>query len=231
MNTVEKFGAWSVVKRLDAGGQGEVFLVRRTGKGGRDNASLFSELIQGLVVVARREVIESKARDAIDLIQKIVDAPHGALKKLHPASSDTNGAKAFERMARELAVLESIHHPALVRVLDKDLDQRWFVLEFCPGGALNKDLARTKGRVLQTLERLRPVVEAASLLHSKGLVHRDIKPKNIFIRENGDFGLGRLRARDRSSWRRTTCHGSLRKSREPGLDARLGDGENADRRS
>jgi eukaryotic-like serine/threonine-protein kinase len=128
----------------------------------------------------------------VDLIRGLAHVNRGALKKLHPPESQMNSEVASERMKREIAALQSIEHPAVPRILEANLDELWFVMEFYSGGALNRDLTRTKGKVLETLQRLRPVVEAASLLHAKGLVHRDIKPKNIFVREGGDLVLGDL---------------------------------------
>lgn len=130
----------------------------------------------------------------IDLIREVVPVERGALKQLHPLANDVDANVALERMKREISVLQTTKHDALPRVLEANIEERWFVMEFCSRGALNQDLDRTKGMVLPTLVRLRPIVEATSLLHAKGLVHRDIKPKNLFVREDvglvlGDLGL------------------------------------------
>jgi serine/threonine protein kinase len=59
---------------------------------------------------------------------------------------------------------------------------------------LSNDLGRTRGDLLASLLSIRPVVEAVALLHDSKLVHRDIKPDNVFVASDGrlvlgDFGL------------------------------------------
>ena len=54
-------------------------------------------------------------------------------------------------MKQELSTLESVEHPALVKVLDRNLDEEWFVMEFLEGGTLSNCLESYKGRVLATL--------------------------------------------------------------------------------
>ena len=55
-------------------------------------------------------------------------------------------AAALERMKRELSALESVDHPALVKVLDSNLDEKWFVMELFEGGTLSNHLKKYKRR-------------------------------------------------------------------------------------
>ncbi|MBS2033290.1 MAG: protein kinase [Deltaproteobacteria bacterium] len=98
------------------------------------------------------------------------------------------------RLAREISALRSVSHPALVRVLAADPSDapNWYVMEFHPGGALEKHRDEFVGNARLVLEKIRPVVEALKLLHATGRVHRDIKPNNIFISSAGAWVLGDL---------------------------------------
>jgi len=190
------FTDWNQIKSLGKGGQGEVFLVEQPTTGPQ-HVDRFRVALQK---VARDHYADAQIPNSqalIDLIREVVPVRRGALKKLRPPEAQINATATLERMKREVAALQGIKHPALAKILEENLAERWFVMEFCSGGALNKDLARTKGLVLRTLQRLRPIVEATAILHARNLVHRDIKPKNIFVKENGDLVLG-LRARIRA---------------------------------
>ncbi len=84
-------------------------------------------------------------------------------------------------MKVELSTLQSINHPSLVKVLDSNLDEKWFVMEYLEGGTLTGRLNTHKGRVLNSLKAFRPVVDAVAMLHGQKVVHRDIRPDNIFV--------------------------------------------------
>ena len=75
-------------------------------------------------------------------------------------------------------------------MLAKDLASHFFVTEYFEPGSLEREPERFKGRVLQYLLALRPLVDAVRALHEAGIVHRDIKPANIFIADDDQLVLG-----------------------------------------
>ena len=97
---------------------------------------------------------------------------------------------AVRRMEREIAVLESVDDPSLVKIHDSCVDERWFVMEYMDGGTLADRGGAFAGRPLAALKALRPVVEAVARLHEAGFVHRDIKPANIFVAKDDRLILG-----------------------------------------
>ena len=119
-----------------------------------------------------------------------------ALKQLHQPEDSRDPERSAERMAREIDAMRLTDHDHLLRIIDVDPQKQWYVSEFHPLGALSKrPIPPFKGNALSTLRALRPVIAAVQeQLHAKRIVHRDIKPDNIFITESntlvlGDFGL------------------------------------------
>ena len=207
----KKYDKWDVVKPINRGGQGQVYLVRdASGTPSTAQRSLdLQDAIVGSVNAGHKsqnaEVAGSRLADEIRRIASESQAPPAALKELLPFEEGAaeDEAAALDRMKRELSILESVNHPALVKVLDSNLDQKWFVMEFFEGGTLSKHLGTYKGRVLDALRAFRPIVDAVSALHVRKIVHRDIKPDNIFVVSDGhlvlaDCGLAfRLESQER----------------------------------
>ncbi len=127
--------------------------------------------------------------DVINKIGALRTAPRAALKELLPDDAAVNPTTALARMKRELDALRAVDHPALIKVLDSDLDHRWFVME-CFDHTLKAQPDRFKGRPLDALRAIRPLVEAVARLHTAGIVHRDIKWDNVFLGTDGGLVLG-----------------------------------------
>lgn len=119
---------------------------------------------------------------------------HGALKVLHKPVEARDPDLAEERIKREIQVMSENLHPNLLKIHDTDPNSKWFVSEYHPGGTLDENLEKYQGDFAKALMAIRPLIEGVSELHKKGIVHRDIKPHNVFIDSNGglilgDFGL------------------------------------------
>ena len=196
MTGKETYGKWEVIDFVDQGGQGRVYRVRQAfgSQGGKlrdrdlENALLMFTVTSG---ESERQSAASQLADEIRRIARESEAQLGALKVLLPIEEGAaeDDAAALERMKEEISALRAVEHPALVKVLDSNLDEAWFVMEFLEGGTLSNHLAKYKGRVLESLKALRPVVEAVAELHARNIVHRDIKPDNIFVASDGQLVL------------------------------------------
>lgn len=102
----------------------------------------------------------------------------------------------FEREARAVARLKD---PGLVAIYDQGVDGRhpFLVMELIEGGTL-RELLRERGPMPPhaVAAVLRPVLGGLAVAHRDGLVHRDVKPENVLISDDGevklvDFGLVR----------------------------------------
>ena len=103
-----------------------------------------------------------------------------------------------ERFAREAATVAHLRHPNIVTIIDYGQEQstHYIVMEYVPGGNLTARL----GSPLppdEAVAILRPLAGALDYAHGMGVVHRDVKPLNILIGEDGapvltDFGLAHL---------------------------------------
>ncbi|NDJ85381.1 MAG: serine/threonine protein kinase, partial [Chloroflexi bacterium] len=107
----------------------------------------------------------------------------------------------LERFRREGDVLARLQHPHIVRYYDLiETDEATFILmDYIPGETLQSTLYKL-GRPLlvrEAFEFLKPLTAALHFAHGEGVIHRDLKPGNILINENGnlfvtDFGIARL---------------------------------------
>jgi serine/threonine protein kinase len=120
-----------------------------------------------------------------------------AIKLMHrEIASDSDQLERFRREARSVAQLS---HPHIVGVIDagEDESRPYIVLEYVEGETL-KDRIRRMGR-LPVDEALAYAIEIARALgaaHARHIVHRDVKPQNVLIDEEGsakvtDFGIAR----------------------------------------
>jgi serine/threonine-protein kinase len=112
--------------------------------------------------------------------------------------------KVYHRRGRDRSQLEREGHtasrlagPGVLRVLDADPEEGWIALEWVPRGSVRDMLARGDVAALASVaEWARPLARALARLHAFGIVHADVKPANVLLRDRGDpvlgdFGLAR----------------------------------------
>lgn len=190
---------WEVIKPLGEGGQGKVDLVRDkelyTDSPPRANLQRALLELQGVGFGKKHEEAFTKFRRAIlDIVKSESPAHQGALKILHTPGDARDDARAGERIRREIEAMSKAAHPNLLRILDSNADENWFVSQFHCNGVLSDKLSLFEGDFSAALAAFRPLVAAVAELHRNGIVHRDVKPANVFLSAAnelvlGDFGL------------------------------------------
>lgn len=129
-----------------------------------------------------------------------------ALKLLAPEAGEDAPPMAHQlaRFQREVDLCASLHHPNIVRILDKGRteDETLFIaFEFVPGITLKEHLTLKKHlSATEAGDIMGQVMEALAHAHDLGVIHRDLKPANIMVNETGtrchvkilDFGLATL---------------------------------------
>jgi len=153
--------------------------------------------------------IRQKRYDLIDVVGRgvtgVVYRAHDsvlerdvAVKEIH--SLLINDGELLSRFRHEAKILAQLTHPNIVHVYDllEEDGHAWIVMEFVGGGELNDLL---KDHVVlplpETARIASALAEALNYAHAREIVHRDFKPQNVLMNENGlpkitDFGLARL---------------------------------------
>ncbi|MEO0233472.1 MAG: serine/threonine-protein kinase [candidate division WOR-3 bacterium] len=117
------------------------------------------------------------------------------IKKLHPhLSQDANFVKRFKR---EASILGKLKHENIVSIIDfyEKEDDKFIVLEYIKGKSLKSVINEKKTIPFEyALFILKEVLKGLSYIHSQQILHRDLKPDNIMLSEDGtvkitDFGL------------------------------------------
>ena len=112
-------------------------------------------------------------------------------------------ADQLVRFEREARILAELDHPNIVRYIDYAvavLGQPYLVMEWLEGEALAARLRTRPLTVRETLAIGREVAEAMAAAHARGIIHRDLRPGNVFLTQGArgpskvlEFGMAQLR--------------------------------------
>jgi Tol biopolymer transport system component len=121
-----------------------------------------------------------------------------AIKSLPPEVKDN--PKALSRFTREARVLASLNHPNIATIYDELEEAQgltYLVLEYVPGQTLAERIAKGSLKLEEALTIALQIAEAVAAAHEHDVIHRDLKPGNIKITQEGkvkvlDFGLAKV---------------------------------------
>lgn len=140
-----------------------------------------------------------------------------AIKMVHPQRGSSASA---ERLQREAEILARLQHPSIAQVFEAGVTdvgegvQPWIAMEYVDGVSVTKyaDLHRLDDS--RRLALLASIADAVQYAHEKGVVHRDLKPDNVLVDQEGrprilDFGVARLVGEDHGELSTMTREGQI----------------------
>ena len=157
--------------------------------------------------IGRYEIVQELGRGAMGAVYKAIDPQIDrtvAIKVIlttNLSPKDLEGYK--QRFYREARAAGKMSHGSIVTIYDITEDaggQPYLVMEFVQGRTLESVMADAAGRPLpmaQAFDIAKQVAEALDYAHRRGVVHRDVKPANILITDEGvakiaDFGIAKM---------------------------------------
>jgi len=156
-------------------------------------------------VIGNYRVIEKLGAGGMGVVYKAEDIRLGrfvALKLLLNASLAE--PQSFERFRREARAASSLNHPHICTVYDAGEDRGlpFLVLELLEGETLAQRISARPLPLESVLQLGIQICDGLGCAHEKGIVHRDVKPSNIFVTRRGeakllDFGLSKVVDSDR----------------------------------
>ena len=148
----------------------------------------------------RYRILEELGQGSMGIVYKAHDPNLDldvAVKVLRPEC--LQGETLVKRFLAEARVLGRLDHPNIVRVYNVDEDQGtvYIAMELLVGEGLNEIAKKRRLPPAEIAELGAVIAEALGYAHSKGVVHRDVKPGNILVRPDGkpkitDFGIARI---------------------------------------
>jgi len=154
----------------------------------------------------RYEVVAELGRGAMGVVYRARDPQIDrlvALKTISMWGQPPEEEQEFRlRFMNEAQAAGRLHHPGIVAVFDvgesPDNKDPYIVLEYVAGESLSRILAREKKlSLVKALKLAEEVADALDYAHQQGVIHRDVKPANIIVTQDGrakiaDFGIAKL---------------------------------------
>ncbi len=182
--------ALALADAADEGSDAEAELIAATGLEGR--------------TLGGYEVLSTVARGGMGVVFKArqrIPPRIVALKVI--AAGELASPRAVERFHHEALAAARLNHPHIVPIHEVGEDRGWhfFSMQLIAGGTLADRIRTGRPGPAEAAELLRKVARAVEHAHQRGILHRDLKPTNILLDEQGephltDFGLAKVMEED-----------------------------------
>lgn len=113
----------------------------------------------------------------------------------------TNDADRRSRFRQEARVVSALNHPNIITIYEvgENEEGSFLATEFVEGVTLRELLKQERPSLIKTLKIVEQAANALAAAHEAGIVHRDVKPENIMVRQDSivkvlDFGLAKTKA-------------------------------------
>ena len=201
------------------GGDAELrALVQRLGKGLQAAASALGEMVPDLTgsSVGRYRIVREVGRGGMGVVYEAQDDRLERTVAIKVLAVDDADEQTRERFLREARAAAALNHPNVVGIHDAgEIEGRpYLVMEYVAGRSLE---ARPPHDLEEALLLARQVCDALEHAHDQGLVHRDLKPGNVMVTDEGrrptaklaDMGIALARGSARRcvrTWRRSSTN-------------------------
>lgn len=155
----------------------------------------------GLVFAERYELTDFIGQGGMSLVYRALDIRTGHSVAIKILKAEYNSDKEFlERFQREAEAAGKMSHHNIVNLLDVGVegDFRFLVLEYVSGSTLKEIIQAHQQIATPTAIQITVrILSALQHAHDNGIIHRDIKPQNVLVNEDGhikvaDFGIARM---------------------------------------
>ncbi len=152
-----------------------------------DRAIGIQPLIRGYRFIRKLAV---SGHSAVYLCERDSDGIKVVLKVMQQVSDTTDAIGAFDRFLQEYELIAELDHPNIVHIYDLGVadDHAHIVMEYLGGGDLKRRI-RDGIDEADAVSYLRQIASALGEIHKVGVLHRDLKPGNIMLRDDGSIGL------------------------------------------
>lgn len=142
--------------------------------------------------------ISRTGMSSVYLAENLVTRKKVIVKLLEFDTDDHDDLRSVKRFVMEYKLLKHLNHPNIANIYGRHVEKDYscIMMEYFPMGDLSERVSKGISTV-QSINYLRQIAFGLEAVHSRNIVHRDIKPRNILLRENNtlaisDFGIARV---------------------------------------